>query len=392
MPPHNENNRTMPFFPAASREPHPFGAQGDARGKLPDWLQVTLDSLTDGFALVDPAWRITYGNPAACRMLGVSNEILGHLLWDVFPAIRGSVFEANYRRAMDRREVCRFDAHYEPLGLWVRACAFPSGHGLGISFSDITAAMNARRQLLHSNEQLEERVRERTEQLKRINEELSAFTLAVAHDLRAPLAGISGFSRAIAERLEGHPDAKVAHYLSRVQAGVERMDDLLEGLLALSRIGSAEIAPQPQDLSAIARETIECLRTAAPGRPVLVRIEDGLRAHGDARLLRTLVENLLGNAWKFTAARDPAHIEMGRDTEGAYFVRDNGAGFDMQHARELFTPFRRLHDAQAFGGLGIGLASARRVVERHGGRIWAEAAPGAGAVFRFTLGAGPAQP
>lgn len=376
----------MPLFPAAPMEPHPADSPGGLHAAIPGWLRCTLDSLTDGFAIIDRSWRITYGNPAAYEMLGVSPEVLGRPLCDVFPAIRNTVFEENYRRAMEQREVRRFEAHYEPLGIWLRACAFPSEHGMGISFSDITAAVSTRQQLLDSNERLEQRVRERTEQLKRINEELSAFTLAVAHDLRAPLAGISGFTRALAERLAEHADDKIAHYLSRIQAGVARMDDLLEGLLALSRIGSAEIAAQLQDLSEIARDTVESLFAAAPQRQVLVDIHDGLQAHGDARLLRTLVENLVGNAWKFSATRQPARIEVGRDAQGAFFVRDNGAGFDMQHAQQLFTPFRRLHDAQEFSGLGLGLASARRVVERHGGRIWAESAPDAGAVFRFTLG------
>lgn len=354
---------------------------------LAETFRSTLDSLTDGFATVDRDWRITYANAAAYALVQMPEGTgLGRELWELFPAARQSAFEAHYHAAMDAREVRRFDAHYAPLDAWFRVSAFPSGPGIAISFTDVTAAVNARRQLQRQNEELELRVRERTEALRRINDELATFTLAVAHDLRAPLAGIRGFARAATERLPADGDRKVAHYLERVDASAGRMEDLLAGLLSLSRVGSAELACQPVNLSALAREAAESLRAAHPARRVLVRVHDGMHARADLGLLRTLVDNLVGNAWKFSAGRDPAHIEVGQEAHGVFFVRDDGAGFDMAHAQHLFAPFRRLHDVQEFGGVGIGLASARRVVERHGGRIWAESAPGAGAVFRFTLG------
>jgi signal transduction histidine kinase len=286
---------------------------------------------------------------------------------------------------MERGETRRFEAWYEPLQVWLRVSAFPSEQGIGISFSDITAAVHARHQLQHQNEALEQRVRERTDALQRINEELASFSLAVAHDLRAPLAGIAGFVRAAAGRLGEAADAKVVHYLARAEANAARMEDLLAGLLSLSQVGRADLVREPVDLAAMAREAVEALRTAEPARRVLVRVHEDLRAHADLRLLRTLLDNLVGNAWKFSAHRDPARLEIGRGADGAFFVRDNGTGFDMAHAEGLFAPFRRLHDAGDFDGVGIGLASARRVVERHGGRIWAESAPDAGAVFHFTL-------
>lgn len=353
--------------------------------RLAERFRATLDSLTDGFATLDPDWRITYVNPAALAMLRLSDRAVGRSFWDVFPQARNSPFEANYRLAMEQHEERRFEAYYAPLQMWIRACAFPSEQGIAISFTDATAEITAQHEMRRLNSELEERVRERTEQLRRINEELSAFTVAMAHDLRAPLAGISGFSRAAAERLCGDGDQKLMHYLTRIQAGAERMDELLAGLLELSRLGRADIAPRTLDLSALARDAIECLRAAAPERRARVVIQEGLQAQGDPRLVRTLLDNLLGNAWKFSAARDPACIELGRDLDGAFFVRDNGAGFDMARAEELFAPFRRLHSQEEFEGLGIGLASARRVVDRHGGRIWAESQPGGGTVFRFTL-------
>lgn len=255
------------------------------------------------------------------------------------------------------------------------------------------AAADAHRELAERfrgmNEALEQRVRERTEDLQRLNEELSAFTLAVAHDLRAPLAGVSGFVRAATERLGEGVDPQVLHYLARAGAGAARMEELLAGLLSLSQVGRDELMRQPVDLTAVAREVLEDLRASNPDRRVVARVHEGLRAHADRRLLRTLMENLVGNAWKFSAQRDPAQLEIGCEPDGAFFVRDDGAGFDMAHAHALFAPFHRLHDPCEFPGVGIGLASTRRVVERHGGRIWAESAPGAGSVFRFTLA--PAQ-
>jgi PAS domain S-box-containing protein len=374
----------------AIQDIHQSKVAAEEHRNLAERFRVTLDSLTDGFATIARDWSITYGNPAAYAMLHLSpQQVLGHSLWEVFPKARDSEFEENYRAAMEHGEVRRFEAYYGPLRMWIRASAFPSEQGIAISFTDATAAVQARQLLLRHNEELEQRVHERTEQLKRINDELAAFTLAVAHDLRAPLAGISGFSRAAADRLSGQSDEKVTHYLGRIQAGAERMDDLLAGLLALSRIGRAEIELRPLDMTALARDAVEALHAATPERMVVVQVQDGLRAHGDVRLLRTLVENLVGNAWKFSTRREPARIEFGQEADGAFFVRDNGAGFDMERAQELFAPFRRLHDAGDYEGLGIGLASARRVVERHGGRIWAESAPDAGAVFRFTLPAAP---
>ncbi len=221
-------------------------------------------------------------------------------------------------------------------------------------------------------------------------DELEAFSYSVSHDLRAPLRAIEGFAASLADSYGGGLDELGRHYLARIRAGTRRMAELIDDLLRLSQVSRAQMDRLPVSMSDLARGIVEELRRGDPKRTVLVDLEPGLEASADAPLLRIALENLLGNAWKFSSQRSDARIWFGRKTgaRGVFFVRDNGAGFDMQHAAELFTPFHRLHGREEFEGTGIGLAIVRRIVERHEGRIWAEAAPGAGATFFFTLGAG----
>ncbi|MDB5914100.1 MAG: putative histidine kinase, classic [Ramlibacter sp.] len=230
-------------------------------------------------------------------------------------------------------------------------------------------------------------MKDHAEQLQRLKSELTGFTLMVAHDLRAPLAGIAGFAEALAERIGGDGDPKAAHYLSRIRSGVTRMDALLTGLARLAAVGAIELQCGVVDLGALAEDAMESLRAASPQRAVVVEVQQGMRACGDVRLLHTLLENLLGNAWKFTAGCPVARIHVGQRPDGAFFVQDNGVGFDMAMADQLFVPFRRLHPDDEFEGVGIGLASARHVVECHAGRIWADSQPGDRTVFWFTLAA-----
>jgi PAS domain S-box-containing protein len=230
------------------------------------------------------------------------------------------------------------------------------------------------------------------EALRASNQELEAFSYSVSHDLRAPLGAIDGFSKALASRLEGKADEKSMHYLTRIQAGVTKMEQLIEALLGLSRVARSQLQPAPVDLSALARETLESLQMQQPERHVTVRVEDGLQVQGDPGLLRIVLENLLGNAWKFTSRATDPLIEVGRLPEGnVIFVRDNGVGFDMAYAGKLFSAFQRLHTDAEFPGTGIGLATVRRIVARHQGRVWVESQPGQGTTFFFTIpGAGGA--
>ena len=260
---------------------------------------------------------------------------------------------------------------------------------------DLKARRQAEASMAGMNAELERRVAERTRQLAQSNRELEAFSYSVSHDLRAPLRGINGFAGLMEEHCKGCPQDEPREHLGRIRRASLRMGSLIDDILDLSRVARHEIRIETLDFSAMARAVVEALAGADPARRVAVDVQDGLRARGDPILLHDVLENLIGNAWKFTAQREQARIGFGciagEDGEAVHFVRDNGAGFDMQYAGKLFGVFQRLHGPQQFEGNGIGLAMVQRILDLHGGRIWAEAAPGQGATFFFTLGGGTAE-
>ena len=224
--------------------------------------------------------------------------------------------------------------------------------------------------------------------LEESRRELESLTYTIGHDLRAPLRTIEGFARAISEDCAEELDADGRRYLQHVLDAAQRMSGMLEGLLSLARIGRAEFHPVPLEVSRIARSILDRLRSAEPARAIEVVIPDDIAADADPTLLTIALDALLQNAWKFTRGCKPARVEIGVQPASppVYFVRDNGVGFDMRYAGKLFGPFQRLHSEREFEGAGIGLAMAHRIVRRHGGRIWAQAAPDSGATFHFTLG------
>lgn len=245
-----------------------------------------------------------------------------------------------------------------------------------------------------ANEELRDehgRLSEASIALAAANDELEAFSYSVAHDLRAPLRGIQGFSQAVIEDYSDKVDARGRDYLQRVSAAAVRMSALIDDLLQLSRISRAGLVRGSVDLSALVGAIALELQQEWPGRTVEMVIAGGVHASGDSQLLRIALENLLGNAWKFTSKVAQPRVEFGRtvtDGNETFYVRDNGAGFDAAYAGRLFSPFQRLHAERDFPGTGIGLATVQRVVRRHGGRIWAEGQPDAGATFYFTLSGG----
>lgn len=247
----------------------------------------------------------------------------------------------------------------------------------------------AEQEILRITSGLEAQLRQRAADLVAANRELESFSYSVSHDLRAPLSTIDGFSRLLEGSAAKGDAERSKHYLQRLRLGVANINELIAALLVVSRLLRAPMAVQAVDLGAMAQGAFAALQAAEPERAIHLDVQPDLMAQGDPALLKQLVDHLAGNAWKFTSKKDKASVAVGRQPgaqgETVYFFKDNGAGFDMTHAEKLFGIFQRMHVSTDFPGLGAGLATVQRIVARHGGRVWAEAAPEQGATIYFTL-------
>lgn len=253
---------------------------------------------------------------------------------------------------------------------------------------EVAERKRAEAEILRLNAQLEQRVRDRTAELEAANNDLRAFSYSVSHDLRAPLRRIEEYCRLLVEDYGQSLEDKAQAYLSRIQVSSRHMSELIEDMLKLSQVARSEMRRERVDLSRLVSEILAELQRTEPDRRVTAQVQDELTVEGDRGLLRMALQNLLSNAWKFTGRRSDSMIAFGAEGPAharVFFVRDNGAGFDMAHADRLFEPFHRLHGANEFPGTGVGLAIVQRVIHRHGGRIWAESEPEAGTTFSFTL-------
>lgn len=347
-------------------------------------LSQTWTSLT-GYERSDiPTTRIWAAKAYGIQAAAVQEQI------DALYGLKELRKEGEYRVKTESGQIRIWDFQSQPLR------KLPDGRRVVLSQAvDVTEYKQAQEELRTLNTELEQRVQERTAELEAANRELEAFSYSVSHDLRAPLRSIDGFSRIVLEDCAAKLDEDGRDNLRRVRAATQRMGELIDGILRLSRVARAELRGETLDLSALVHEVLAELQQADPARRVECVVAPGLTTLADPLLLRIVLENLLSNAWKFTGRRAAARIEFGaieRDGTRAFFVRDNGAGFDANYAGKLFRPFQRLHSQDEFPGHGIGLATVQRIVRRHGGRLWAEGKVNEGAAFFFTLPGKPKEP
>jgi PAS domain S-box-containing protein len=350
-------------------------------------LAAVVDSSDDAIIGKTLAGVITSWNKGAERIFGYTEaEALGRPIAMLIPEGRKDEEPAIFRRLLGGERIAPFetllrrnDGQVVHTSVAISAVRDSRGKVIGVStmVRDVSDRKRGEQALARA-----------TESAETASREFEAFRYSVAHDLRAPLRGIDGFSHALLDEYPDKLDSEGRRYLAKVRESAQYMAQLIESLLALARISQSELKRERVDLSAIAHKATRRLQTEHPGRRVDVHITDGLNCQGDDRLLGIAFANLFGNAWKFTAKRPDPRVEFGvtriRERD-AFFVSDNGAGFDMAFAEKLFGVFQRLHTGTEFAGTGIGLATVQRVIRRHGGRIWAEAAVEHGATFYFTL-------
>ncbi|MGD0278488.1 MAG: ATP-binding protein [Smithella sp.] len=351
----------------------------------------SLIEITDtGFAIIDAEGKVLDANKEYIRMSGHSSlqQIIGR-------HVTGWTAEHDREKNADEIGKCLANGFVRNLEIdyvdkkglvipvEINAAVMETTRGPVIMTlcRDITERKEAEDEICRLNESLEQRVRERTT-------ELEAFSYSVSHDLRAPLRAIDGFSRALLEDYENRLDAQGKDYLMRIRTSTLFMEELIEDLLKLSKITRTDMDIMPLNLTRMARTIMDELQKSQPQRLVNINIADSLEDFADPRLIRIVLENLLGNAWKFTGKKTAAEIEFGstkKNHKKEYFIRDNGAGFDMEYAERIFAPFQRLHNTEEYPGTGIGLATVKRIIHRHGGTVRAEGEPGRGATFYFTL-------
>ncbi len=344
------------------------------------------NSIADPFFALDREYRFTYWNLAAADYFSEDvSDVIGKQVDDIFADIRWSEIVSFLKKQVDGTDSGRgiFQVVTGQITRHLEINTYPIDGGTSVIVRDITGQIGADARIKDLNTQLTLHAA----RLERVNTELEAFTYSVSHDLQAPLRRIQGFSKALVEDEAHEMSFSGRKYVERISAAAENMSQLIGDLLRLFRISQTEMRILPTDISRIAHEIADGLKTREPERRVSFLIEPDLKVKGDPNLLKVALQNMFENSWKYTKEKNSATIEFGRFAGDSrdFYIRDNGVGFDMKHSDKLFVPFQRLHSAADFGGTGIGLAIVKKVIDSHGGEIWAESVPGKETMFRFTI-------
>ena len=366
-------------------------------------FRSALDATADAIFLTDRrTMQYVEVNATACTMLGYSREEFFKRGPASFNTIARDALERTYdaliaghgvNRMIETLMRCK-DGRMLHVEVHRQVQRFGDDWIIVSVLRDITERKEAQQEILQLNASLEQRVRQRTAELEQANKELQSFSHSVSHDLRAPLRTIDGFSSLLGKEInESAASARSKHCVARINAGVLQMGELIDAMLSLAQVSRSSLRWELVDTSTLAESIIDGHEEQAPERELLRHIEPAMMAQGDPALPKQVLDNLLGNAWKFTGQQPHTRIAFQAATrpkgETVYTVQDNGAGFDMADSNKLFGAFQRLHIASEFPGNGIGLATLHKIVTRHGGKIWADSAPGQGATFSFTLGPPP---
>ncbi|HMS54137.1 MAG TPA: ATP-binding protein, partial [Fimbriimonadaceae bacterium] len=351
--------------------------------KNEQFQRMLLDAIPDSiFHMDSEGTYLGYTSGDINRLLVRPEDFLGKKVTEVFPPDIAEMNLNSIARAIETGQMQFFTYRSPVRESYYESRVVPLNENEGISIiRDVTARKRYEDAIVAVNDELEARVAERTAELTAANLELEAFCYAASHDLRTPLRSINGFSRII---LDDHYDSlpgEVVDHLERVRKATRRMDGIINDMLRLAGVVRSDLERNPISLANLCYEVAEYVDTS---ECVVIELDPSIEVHGDRRLLTIALENLLSNAVKFSSRRIDPHVVVG-ERDGTYFVRDNGVGFEQEHATRLFMAFERLHSPSEFPGNGIGLATVKRIIDRHGGRIWAESEPGNGATFYFTL-------